>query len=365
MKTFLPLKRTPLAGFLTCLFVMFCRNVSGQTVPSMTIEIHNSSSRYSIYPVLSTGGHFPTDTWMQAAFKVPKSALGDNPYPTPNTFRLYFNPTGAGIPPNSSITVTLPLYTQLVPTDQVNPKLPDQYVDWWNGGRISIYASLASDASPPKALIADYTARPSQKLLIPVAGAAVPACSACQQAPQIFEDTDGELPSNDPAQLTEYTLGAINLTKDPYTLNVKNVDYDVSYVDNVFLPAAMEPYNNPVVGWIGTTEEIDPFKAALQKFLATPAFEGWPQYVDNENETVLKIPSALHILEDQANLTPAPPWAPIENMKTLWSQCTAGGTDPICSDIRDVRDLFAANFANYINNYRTAFAGHLRSDEKS
>ena len=50
---------------------------------------------------------------------------------------------------------------------------------------------------------------------------------------------------------------------DAYTLDVKNVDYDVSYVDNVYLPAAIEPYNNPVVGWIGTIQEIDPFKNAL------------------------------------------------------------------------------------------------------
>jgi hypothetical protein len=357
MKPSLTVRRAVLPGFLTCFFVIFAGIGSGQTVPTMTIEIHNNSERYSIYPVLSTGGHFPIDTWMQAAFNVPKSQLADNPYPTPDTFRLYFNPTGTGIPPHGSITITLPLYTQLVPSDQVNPKLPDQYIDWWNGGRISLYASLYSDGAPPKALVVDYTARPSQKLLTPVAGAAVPICATCQHPPEIFEDTAGELPPNDPAQFTEYTLGAIDLTKDPYKLDVKNVDYDVSYVDNVYLPAAMEPYNNPLVGWIGTIQEIDPFKDALRKFLTAPAFTGWPQYIDDQGETMLKVPSALHIMLDQANLTPAPPWAPIEKMKTLWGNCTAGGTEPICSDIRDVRDLFAANYTNYKNNYGTAFQG--------
>jgi len=325
-------------------------------VPTMTIEVHNNSDRYSIYPVLSTGGHL-VDTWMQAAFSVPKSKLADHPYPTPNTFRFYINPTGTGIPPHGSVTVTLPLYTQLVASDQVNPKLPDQYVDWWNGGRISLYASLYSNGVPPKALVTDYTARPTQKPLTPAAGAAVPTCPACQDPLEIFEDTNGELPPNDPAQLTEYTLGAIDLTKDPYKLDVKNVDYDVSYVDSAYLPAAMEPYNNPVVGWIGTIQGIDPFKAALQKFLTTPPFNGWPQFVDDEKETTLRVPSALHIMQNQANLTPAPPWAPIENMKTLWSQCTQGGIEAICSNIRDVHDLFAANYANYVNNYRTAFQG--------
>jgi len=58
---------------------------------------------------------------------------------------------------------------------------------------------------------------------------------------------------------------------------------------------------------------------------------------------------------DKANLTPAPPWAPIEKIKTLWRHCTATGTEPICSDIRAVRDLFAVNYSNYQSNYGTAF----------
>jgi hypothetical protein len=349
-------RRACFAAFVTGSLITLANTGAAQTVPTMTIEVHNDSDLYSIYPVLSTGGH-SVDAWMQAVFKVPKSQLADNPYPTPNTFRIYINPTGTGIPPHGSVTLTLPLYTQLVPTGQIDPKLPNQYIDWWNGGRISLYASLYSSGAPPKALVADYAGGPNQKLLTPAVGATVPSCPSCQQPLNLFVDTQGELPSNDPFQLTEYTLGAIDLTKDPYTLDVKNVDYDVSYVDNAFLPAAMEPYNNPVVGWIGTTQEIDAFKAALSKFLVTPAFQGWPQFVDNQGETNLRIPSALHIMQDQAHLAPPPPWAPVENMKTLWRHCTTGGSEPICSDIRDVRDLFAANYSNYSNNYRAAFSG--------
>jgi hypothetical protein len=332
-----------------------------QTVPSMTIEIHNNSDNYNIYPVLSTGAH-ETDTWLQAIFKIPKSQLGDHPYPNPKTFRLYLNPTGTGIPPHSSVALKLPLYTQLVPTNQVDPALPGQYIDWWDGGRVSIYAGPASDSVPPQSLMDAYSNRPSQTLVAPVAGAVVPTCATCQRDPEIFSDSDGELPSNDPAQIIEYTLGAIDLTQDPYKLDVKNVDYDVSYVDNAFLPAAIEPYNNPVVGWIGTTQTIDSFKTALDAFLATSPYKGWPQYVDNGGQKVLKVPSALHIMQDQVNLTPAPPWAPVENMKTLWQTCTTGGVVPndkevLCKDIKDVYALFTANFKNYIDNYRTSFGG--------
>jgi hypothetical protein len=328
-------------------------NVAAQTVPTMTIVIYNNSKNHSIYPVLSTGGHSPVDLWLQAAFKIPKSQLANNPYPSPDTFRLYFNPTGAGIPPGGNVTITLPLYTQLVAN--VNPKAPDQYIDWWNGGRVSIYESLSATGMPPRALVADYTMRASQTRVTPVGGAALPTCPACQQPLGIFKDTGGELPSNDPDQLIEYTLGAINLTKDPYLLDVQNVDYDVSYVDNAFLPAAMEPYNNPIVGYVGTIQEIDPFQSALERFLAAK-FKGWPQYIDNGNEKILKIPSALHIMLDQAHLTPPPPWRPVEEMKTLWRNCTANGLQTkICAKIRTVRDLFEANYANYKANYHTSF----------
>lgn len=327
---------------------------AAQTVPTMTIEIHNNSTLYSIYPVLSTGAH-ASDAWLQAIFKIPKSQVDDYPYPTPDTFRLYFNPIGTGIPPGQSVTITLPLYTQLVPTGQINPKENNQYIDWWNGGRVSIYESLYANGAPPPALVADYTNRPSQTPMTPIEGATVPNCPACQQPLTIFKDSGGELPSNDPDQLTEYTLGAIDLTEDPYQLDIRNVDYDVSYVDNAYLPAAMEPYNNPTVGWVGTVQEIGPFKDALQRFLAAAEFTGWPQYVDNQGETILKVPSALHIMLDQAHLTPPPPWTPIEKMKELWRDCTALGRRPICDKVRVVRDLFQANYENYIQNYSRSF----------
>jgi hypothetical protein len=337
-------------------------NVAAQTVPTMTIVIINNSKNYSIYPVLSTGAHGSEDKWLQAEFKIPKSQLGANLYRSTSTFRLYINPKGAGIPPGESVTITLPLYTQLVANP--DPQANDQYISWWNGGRVSIYESLYSTRTPPNALRVDYMMRPSQTGVTPVDGASLPTCPTCQQPLEIFKDTGGELPSNDPDQLTEYTLGAIDETTDPYQLDKKNVDYDVSYVDNAYLPAAMEPYNYPVVGYVGTIQEINPFKHALKKFLEGK-FKGWPQYVTDQNEKILKIPSALHIMLDKANLTPQPPWAPVEEMKQLWRDCTLNGgvpkgekaEDDICAKIQAVRGLFVANYTNYTANYHTSFNG--------
>ena len=67
-----------------------------------------------------------------------------------------------------------------------------------------------------------------------------------------FYSDDADLPKNDPTQLLEYTLGArIALpvsnpnTDPPNTLDLRNVDFDVSYVNIAYLPAAMGPVDNP------------------------------------------------------------------------------------------------------------------------
>ncbi|MGH7071668.1 MAG: hypothetical protein ACREFO_16885, partial [Acetobacteraceae bacterium] len=198
----------------------------------MTVVVINNSCKvgacpanqkpYDIYPVLSTGTSTP-DKYMQAVLGVRSNQVDQFPYPKTNQFRLYINPTGSGIPPGGSITLSLPFYTQLVPTHQVNPKEPDQYIDWWGGGRIELFDGDATTGQPPAALTADYTgsnpARAKQvKVTSWVSGTTLPVLSACRPAPcqplTIFKDPAG-LTNNEPTQLTEYTLGALNFNVDP------------------------------------------------------------------------------------------------------------------------------------------------------
>ena len=77
MKRFHVLRSASFVALFVSSLAVFASTGTAQTVPNMTIEIHNNSDRYSIYPVLSTGGHFPIDKWMQAAFRSSKvSARG-------------------------------------------------------------------------------------------------------------------------------------------------------------------------------------------------------------------------------------------------------------------------------------------------
>jgi len=389
---------TPATGFAALLFALFLGYAGGAaaqciSVPCMTIKIYNNSDRYNIYPVLSSGTAVP-DLFLQAALMVPKAQLKDKPFPKLNQFRLYINPTGDGIPPQGNVTITLPFYTQLVPTAQVNPKCPtnpatpncpDQYIDWWGGGRIEIFKQLNVKHQPPAALTANYTGTnlPARGCQVkcnnspvpsmcpttfakftcnPIAGAALPTCSGCQPL-EIFKDPAG-LKNNEPSQLTEYTLGAINQNEDPFGLDLHNVDYDVSYVDTAFMPVAMEPVNNIQVGYIGMIQSIETFRAALMKFtMPSSPWTGWPQFKNEQGGTILKIPSALHIFAGDPDMTPPGPplpgpppppypWAPINTVAALWEICTVNnGTAPICPSMRDVRALFQANYNNYVATY--------------
>ena len=277
-----------------------------------------------------------------------------------NQFRLYLNPMGNGIPPGGSLTLTLPFYSQLVPTNQVNPTKPDQYIDWWGGGRIEIFDGDATTGQPPAALIADFNgtnrARAKQVQVTPIAGSALPVLSKCTPGPcqtvTIFKDPAG-LTNNEPTQLTEYTLGALNFdvpASAPYGLNLHNVDYDVSYVDATYMPAAMEPYNNTQVGYIGSILAIDPFRTAVQSFLTK--YSGWPQFLNDQKVKILKVPSPINLfagLESSTNrtdLATVPPWAPITALIKQWNTCTAtNGSLPVCPDIGAVRNLVAANYS--------------------
>ena len=335
-----------------------------QDIPKMQIRIFNNDPKYNIYPVLTTGTS-ASNLWLQAWFKITKAqarqaaAQGKPFYPKTNNFRIYIN----GIPPQGSVTLTLPFITQLVPTAQVDPKKDDQYIDWWGGGRIEIFAApvvanAPPDHVPPPELRDLYTSRPSQTEIdirkLP-AGAAVPTCEGCQPL-KLFKDTGGVFKNNAPSQLTEYTLGVINQDADPPVLGTffGAVDIDVSYVDTAALPAAMAPWNPQgaalnQVGYVGTLLGIDAFKNAMSRFIAPASpYAGWPQFVsDQTKKPILKLASTLHATAGDPDLAPGP-WPPISRLKAQWNGCLPEtNMAPICKAIRTVRQLFVANYDNY------------------
>ena len=75
--------------------------------------------------------------WLQAQFNV-----GDVTTQIFNTTLLYriFVNRNAGVPPNGSVTLTIPFYTQILPATPANlGRVDDQFIDWWNAMRVYVF----------------------------------------------------------------------------------------------------------------------------------------------------------------------------------------------------------------------------------
>jgi hypothetical protein len=354
------------AAFFGAVFACYGGSVNAQvaqcpTPANMTIQIFNNSQTHNIYPVLSVG-QGPVDEWMQAWCKILKPDRPFNLFPRTFVYRLYIAPTGNGIPAGGSVKVTLPLYTQLAgnTVGGIDPTKGNQSIDWWQGGGIRIFQNLKAAGKPPAAFINDRDKRSSQIKITATKGFD-PSCVRHSGQPCnliIVRDTS-ELPLGDPFQLTEYTLGAVDTEKNPWQVNTRNVDYDVSYVDSAFMPVLMEPYpnNKKIWGWVGINDDIASFDSVLDKFLTN--YKNWPQFVDNTGTAIVKIPSPLNIfisnevnqklnVPARADLTPLP-WTPIQKLLTNWQAC-----QPDCQKMQDIAGLLSANYDKYVQNYFTA-----------
>src|SRR5262249_46069335 len=372
-------------------------NAQGAGAPLMTIKIYNSSNE-NIFPVL-TMGKDPKDEWLQAFFKIADNKLSANPYPRGKNFRIYINPPvpwcqgnpqqldcPIGIPPGESVTLTLPLYTQLATT--VDPMKEDQYIDWWKGGTILIYNS--GDPASYKALVDAYLERTNQdQKPLDIYGkdpALIPQCTGSTRPVgcllNFYSDT-ADLPKRHPMQLLEYTLGDKIDLKPPnpnnqrYDLDTENVDFDVSYVNYAYMPAVMGTYQNKHVGYVGTPQSIDEFRRALNKFLDN--YKGWPQFVDGAKQKILKVPSPLEIFaqvsgaNQPTDFTELPKvesgqkwqdklWPPIQELKEKWVQYSQScqptqQQNTFCDAIYEINKLFEANYKSYIADFSKGCTG--------
>jgi hypothetical protein len=377
---------------------------SGVSVPVQHIKIFNDSHQY-LYPVLDTGQN-PNplgDIWMQAIFSVPNSKTpfgmppGTCSYGEDLDFRIYIN-EASGIEPGGSVDITVPLFTQLAATP--DPTQTNQWVDWWRGENIWIYANSA--ATPPRALqeYHDNPIRqgtmdpylPGQKPL--KSAAANPTLPTCTYTPpnsapvscvlNFFSDP-ASLPINGPGQLFEATLGARVQQKvvndsPPNTLDTQNADFDVSYVDVAYMTGAMGPFANDQVGYVGSALGPGEFQTVLTaKFLKD--FPNWPQfrltYADGTTAMISKLASPSNAL---ARLTGANPpadlplakdehwptsvWGPIQALRNNWTtwagkpgqsgQCAnpLSGNAAWCKAVLDVKTLFQANYQQYLTLFK-------------
>ena len=309
-----------------------------ETIPLKMIRIHNNSP-VTLYPIIYIGIS-PLDNWLIAQF-----GATDNAYTFANTkiYRTYVN-DDKGIAPNDYAVVTVPFYSKLV----ANPdgRLPNQYIDWWNGGRIFFY----DDAGQIKTDYANDSKSPVNNLVSPGPCFTSSWEKTCVPM-KVFSSAVG-LPDPDRSQLMEYTFAdAITANGKPYPIKLTQVGYNISSVDQVYLPVAMQPLNNKLVPYIGTVESLTDFRAGMTAFLRD--FPGWPVYNPVAPSTP-RIPGAYNIFANAFTNPPNNVLSPIgksvNDMINLYRTCiSAQANKPaICDPYQQVLALFTKNYNDFI-----------------
>jgi hypothetical protein len=261
------------------------------------------------------------DLWMQAYFNIgaaPKVTdwvkVGDHyessrRFATTRLRRGYIqvgndvSGNGEGIAPGTSVDIVIPFYTQLLTTTDANlGQIPDQYIDWWNSGRIYFFDTPAGFHSA-KVTNANNAETPGGQLPPPpvkvLDGAAVPSCISStgkKCSVPLFENAIEPIP-NIPFQLQEYTLASAEGPPENNSLpppgrtaiQLDFVNYNVSSLDSVFLPVAMGPLTkagdsvdhgvtpSTPTPYVGTALPTVQFRQTLDKFSSDG--NNWPFYV--------------------------------------------------------------------------------------
>lgn len=353
-----------------------CKDYNGKpvAVPPKTITLYNNSPGV-IYPVLTVGAKSTVDQWLQGCLRT------SQPHAESHVYKLLVN-EGTGLAPQTSVTITLPLYSELAAPEQ-------GHITWWNGGRV-----ILADDSTRLQQASDHKLQ------------ATPQGVSCQGRAttcrlSTYSNAAG-LPVNIYAQLSEYTFGdSVEVSGQAQRLlKPENVGYNISYVDHVYMPVAIGVKNNPYIGYSGSARSLESFRNTLYAFLASPAGQGWPVYNMNQ----LRLPGGYNIFEERKDvLAPnadlpvlpaagSPPvltvlecfqgkctdgqkttlrfGAAVQNMQNLWGSCLDWGAEDMTQyvtaridcgkpQLRNLLDkmgavqrFFAQNHADYLQMYR-------------
>jgi hypothetical protein len=348
------------------------------------IRIWNNTDR-PIYVVLQASiqqqialGNCPKgDVWLQRALD-----NTNNCYPVNNDYQVYVNPK-TGIPPGRFAALNVPWWSRAM------PGAADPYVDWWRAGRIIIFDGKAA---------LDDSYGEAQKT--PTAGFATAgvtckgntvgnAPDSCRpdelQIYQVSASSLAQVNSQTPFQLNEYTFADVGEVTDNGAdggeLFSLNQNYNVSNVDQVYLPLALEPiretppYNVANIGYMGTTISVADFRERLAGFAGTgaggtnpanwpiynnPVVDGKPKYPD----AGIRVPSTYSVLAFYTNpsyfkaplnmtptIIPSTPPALVKDLMTQWTTCTTTGVNcPESSWYQLVNQVFLNSYEWYITH---------------
>lgn len=321
--------------------LVYAQDGDGNAVPVKTLTLQNNLP-VTVFPVLRDGnGAATTNT--------PPIGLYDPYDPINVEYRGYVGYQGAdgrfyfGLKPGQAVTLRIPLV-------------------FWDGARIGVVTDgryltpapgepnpLYYDPNAERVIVAAEPAPPE------LAGSPAPATNGVVMwyrtallAPALDSpDQLAEWTLRDQAYLSNPQITARTGGQIPESERVTLINYDVSYVDNMFLPVAMEALDVPVpapptpftqnpgpFGWIGSTNSSGDLQARIQAFTASTnsllgsyfGTRGWPIYnMPPDPLGQVKIPAGQNIFA-QSPLAGALSSYDVLNNHFMLS---SGGTAPI------------------------------------
>ena len=253
------------------------------------VTITNSSTQYTMYPVFEANNN-PAN-----------QGKPYDPYdPASKEYRAYVGYTQGG-----------KNWVGLLPGHSITFDIPQAL---WDGGRIYFVTdnpvteqSFYSNGDP-------FNFDPAAKTYVkPVANGGVLLLYRAQD-PKAIAGASA-------SQIAEYTIRDKSTTP-----NIPNsVDLDVQYIDYMFLPVAMEAVlpgkNNPLAGYVGTTNSVANFEKTLQQFVQGTQLSGyfngrgWPQVnltaSGVDPSALIKIPGGDNLFQNSVSVTPYNPFLPL------------------------------------------------------
>lgn len=221
------------------------------------------------------------DTWLQRALKNEAEC-----FIVKNDYYVYVNPV-RGILKGETAAVSVPWWSKLAVDRDPGA---DKYADWWRAGRIYIFDDQT-------ALNESYKVNSSRqgKPALFAPGSPLVTCktqtsftNVCSAAelkifrvvPQVLGSA---IQSQSPNQLNEWTFADVGPLASGAKLTSLNLNYNVSNVDQLYLPVAMEPIKeNYDVGYMGTLMRVEEFRKRLIAFTGANADQTnatkWPIY---------------------------------------------------------------------------------------
>lgn len=330
----------------------------GNPIPPKTIRIYNNTDQM-VYPIMRD----PNSTLVDAK-AVPKVGLYDPYDPADMEYRGYIgykqgNDYYFGLKPGENIIVSIPLV-------------------FWNGARIGIGTDGAYLTPTTKPNPLGYDANSVRSIAPAEKGDGV-----TKDGVVMWYRAGTSLAPNDDTedQLAEWTIRdhvylvkTRNKDKIPDTELVTLINYDVSNVDNLYLPLAMEVTDAWVLpqvsgtgdfpnregrwtagsqdepnGWTGSITDIESLQKKIKKFTAAGdetnpnsdlgqyfKGKGWPYYnlpnPKNDPDAPIKIPSGANIFA-QSPLKATPSSYGDGTWQKDKYMLTSGGAEPISTTI--------------------------------